>query len=213
MSDLAWSVVVPVKTLAAAKTRLAPLPPTLRADLALALATDTVSAALGCPAVRGVVVVTDDARAADVMRGLGATVIPDDPNAGLNPALVHGSSAAASLWPGTGVVALSADVPAATPAALSVLLQRAGGHDRTVVADHDGSGTTALTARPGVQLAPAFGPGSLARHVESGAHPVDDAEVVALRCDVDTLADLDRAAELGIGPQTRQLLDQVRAAR
>ena len=212
MSDLTWSVVVPVKTLAVAKTRLAPLPPTLRADLALALATDTVTAALGCPVVRGVVVVTDDDRAATVMRELGATVVPDDPDAGLNPALVHGAAAAAGMWPGTGVIALSADVPAATPAALSALARRAAAHARTVVADHDGSGTTALTARPGVPLAPEFGPGSLARHVESGAHPVDDPEITALRRDVDTLADLERAADLGLGSATRGLLDLVRAA-
>ena len=212
MSDLGWSVVVPVKALTAAKSRLAPLPAELRAELALALASDTVTAALDCPSVVAVVVVTDDERAAAAMRALGATVVPDTPDAGLNPALAHGAAVATATRPDAGVVALSADVPAATPAAIEALVRRASAYERVVVADHNGDGTTALTARPGVALAPAFGPGSLARHVASGAHAVDGEEVLALRRDVDTLADLDRAVALGVGAHTRRLLPRVDAA-
>ena len=48
---LAWSLVIPVKVLAHAKTRLAPLAGPHRAELALAMAADTVAAGLACPAV------------------------------------------------------------------------------------------------------------------------------------------------------------------
>ena len=50
MSDDApftWAVVVPVKVLARAKSRIAPLAGSRRAELALAMASDTVSAVAG----------------------------------------------------------------------------------------------------------------------------------------------------------------------
>src|SRR3954469_22192278 len=58
----AWAVVIPVKRLSLAKTRI-DLGPDLRADLALAMALDTVAACLACPRVGTVVAVTDDERA------------------------------------------------------------------------------------------------------------------------------------------------------
>jgi len=43
-------------------------------------------------------------------------VVPDLPAAGLNEALLHGATVAAAEFPGNGVVALSADLPALRPA-------------------------------------------------------------------------------------------------
>ena len=58
-----WSC--PLKPLARAKSRLSDTAgDALRPGLALAFAQDTVAAALACPAVRGVAVVTDDPLAA-----------------------------------------------------------------------------------------------------------------------------------------------------
>ena len=59
-----WCLVVPVKRLALAKTRLAEVAGEHRVDLALAFALDTVTAALACDDVRAVVVVTDEPDAA-----------------------------------------------------------------------------------------------------------------------------------------------------
>ncbi|HKT04447.1 MAG TPA: 2-phospho-L-lactate guanylyltransferase, partial [Rugosimonospora sp.] len=82
-----WLAVVPVKRLAAAKSRLrGALPGVPHEDLALALVLDTVGAALRCAAVGEVVVVTDDARVRDAVRGIGGGVVADAPDAGLNPA-------------------------------------------------------------------------------------------------------------------------------
>ena len=55
-----WTVLLPVKVLAQAKSRLAVLAGDRRRDLALALASDTVSAVVACPEVTGVVVITSD---------------------------------------------------------------------------------------------------------------------------------------------------------
>ncbi|MCW2583898.1 MAG: cofC, partial [Klenkia sp.] len=90
-----WSVVVPVKRLGLAKTRLGPA--TTRAaheGLVLALLGDTLEAALASPAVGTLWVVTDDPRVAAAAVGAGARVAPDVPGAGLNAALVHGARTA-----------------------------------------------------------------------------------------------------------------------
>src|SRR5262245_14240719 len=81
-----WSLVVPVKRLALAKTRLASVAGEHRFALALAFAIDTTAAALSSPEVAGVVVVTDEPVASRAAAAIGATVVPDRPDAGLNPA-------------------------------------------------------------------------------------------------------------------------------
>ena len=86
--EFSWGVVIPVKRLALAKTRLAAYGDQHREALALAFAADVVVAAL---LIGTVVVVTDDERAGPVLAALGARVVADDPDAGLNPALEHGA--------------------------------------------------------------------------------------------------------------------------
>ena len=205
-----WSLVVPAKRLAGAKTRLRPVTADLpdrgaaHADLVLALLADTVAAALACPAVHVLLVVTDDPAARRLVRRLGAATTPDEPDRGLNPALAHG---AAGL-PGP-VAALSSDLPALRPADLGTALAAAAdaareGRPRAFVADDAGSGTTLLTAL-GVALDPHFGPRSAAAHPAAGALPLV-ADVPTLRRDVDTAADLAAAVRLGTGPHTAAAL-------
>lgn len=202
-----WSVVVPVKRLPVAKSRLADprRAPADHAALALALALDTVRAAAGSAAVARVVVVTDDADAGRAVRTLDAVVVRDEPDAGLNPALVHGASAAQRLAPEDGVAVLSADLPALRPAELTAALSAAAGTSRAFVPDAAGTGTTLLAAGPGTALDPRYGPGSRAGHRASGAVELAG-DWPSLRRDVDTAADLAEAAALGLGPATRDWL-------
>ncbi len=74
-----WTVLLPVKVLARAKSRLAVLAGDRRRELALALAADTVAAVLACPAVARVIVVTSDPVAGPLLAALGAVVVPDEP--------------------------------------------------------------------------------------------------------------------------------------
>lgn len=205
-SGVSWSIVVPVKRLAAAKTRLA-VPPALRAELAVAMALDTVAAALASPQVLRVVAVSDDERATPLLRDLGADVVADEPDAGLNPALVHGAGHAARSGDGP-VAALASDLPALRPAALSATLERASAVKTGCVADASGSGTTLLTALSGADFTPAFGAGSWERHLAAGATDLTASADESLRRDVDTLADLRAALALGCGSHTASLLER-----
>ena len=91
-TPVVWSVVIPVKVLAQAKSRLDGLAAADRQAVALAMAADTVEAALTCKAVADVVVVSDDAAIRTEAEALGAEVIADLPNSGLNEALSAGAA-------------------------------------------------------------------------------------------------------------------------
>nr|WP_202544510.1 2-phospho-L-lactate guanylyltransferase [Streptomyces sp. SID5606] len=196
-------MVVPVKPLARAKSRLSDTADDgVRPGLALAFALDTVAAALACQAVADVAVVTDDARAGRELAALGAAVVRDEPRGGLNAALAHGSAAVRAARPGTPVAALNADLPALRPAELARVLAAAGKFTRAFLPDAAGIGTTLLTAEPGTELSPAFGPDSRLRHRASGAVELSLGAVDSVRQDVDTGGDLRTALALGVGPRT-----------
>ncbi|MGV9289872.1 2-phospho-L-lactate guanylyltransferase [Streptomyces sp. NPDC003719] len=198
-----WTLVVPVKTLARAKSRLADTADDgVRPDLALAFAQDTVAAALACPAVADVAVVTDDVRAGRELAGLGARVVPDEPGGGLNAALAHGAAVVRAARPENPVAALNADLPALRTEELARVLGAAAQFRRAFLPDAAGIGTTLLTAAPGRELAPAFGPDSRARHHASGAVELRLDAVDSVRQDVDTGGDLRAALSLGVGPRT-----------
>ncbi len=147
--------------------------------------------------------------AANDTDGIGDVVtVPAGPD-GLDADLL----AAAAIRPDAAIAVLMADLPALRATELAAALALAAGADRSVVADADGTGTVLLTARPGRLLAPAYGPGSRARHVQLGARDLTEVlgELVpGLRCDVDTTADLDRAVALGVGPATAAALGRSR---
>ncbi|SCG62770.1 2-phospho-L-lactate guanylyltransferase [Micromonospora humi] len=192
---------MPVKRLAAAKSRLrGALPGVPHEELALALSADTVRAALACPAVGRVLVVTDDPRVAATVTAAGAAVTADA-GAGLNAAFRHGATAAG---PRAAVAGVTADLPALRPGELAAALRATEGV-RGFVADAPGGGTVLLAAPAGVPLAPRFGPGSAGAHAASGALPLSG-DWPSLRRDVDTAADLSAAARLGVGPRTGALL-------
>ena len=232
-----WTVLLPVKVLARAKSRLAVLAGDRRRELALALAADTVTAVLACPAVARVVVVTSDPVAGPLLAALGAVVVPDEP-AGLdgpqdpgddglqdllNAALRHGAAVASRRWPGTGLAALTADLPALRPAELATALHaaevpeipeapEAGATGRAVfVPDAAGIGTTLYAVPPGGDFLPLFGGASRARHAASGAAEIDLDEMTGLRRDVDTPEDLQVVLALGAGPRTTALAGELLA--
>lgn len=208
-----WTIIIPVKDTRFAKTRLSPLGQPVRARLALAFALDAVSAALASPVVRRVLVVTNDAEAGDALAGVGATVTADAPDAGLNPAIVHGSRVARTDEPEAWVAAMSGDLPALRAEDLTEGMAAADGLAHWFVPDSIGVGTTLLAATGGTRLSPAFGPQSRAGHLALGAVEVTGNGLERLRRDVDTEADLWEAVRLGVGPFTAAALAELQVTR
>jgi 2-phospho-L-lactate/phosphoenolpyruvate guanylyltransferase len=206
---ITWSVLMPVKVLSEAKSRLAGLAGPRRGELALAVACDTVTAVMRTDQAARAIVITDDPVAASALRELGAQVIPDEPRDGLNAALRHGAAVAARSWPASGTAALSADLPALRPAELARALNAAARWPNAFVADAAGDGTTLYTAAPGAAFRPAFGLASRARHAAGGATELEVPDIPGLHQDVDTPADLRGAAELGLGPRTAPLATEL----
>jgi 2-phospho-L-lactate guanylyltransferase len=213
--DMNWVVVIPAKTLATAKSRLADVAGARRPELALAMLVDTATAAAGTPGVRSVVVVTDDERIAAAASAVGAIVTPDEPRAGINAAFAHGIAHALSTDPGCGVALLTGDLPALRAAELGGVLRLAWTSAGVVaVADREGDGTTLLAARTPTQLHPAYGPGSFARHTAVGVVGAISADLdglTGLRCDVDDAVGLRAAVDIGVGLATAALLASAHA--
>jgi 2-phospho-L-lactate guanylyltransferase len=226
-----WTVLLPVKVLAQAKSRLAELAGERRHELALALASDTVSAVVACPEVARVIVVTSDPVAGPRLLSLGARVIPEarqfarNRDAGdgaqpspdgsqrpLNAALLRGAAVAVRRWPGTGLAALTADLPALRPAELARALRAvsaAGG--AAFVPDAAGLGTTMYAVAPGREFRPMYGGASRARHAAGGAAELALDGIAGLRQDVDTPDDLRAAVALGVGPRTAEVAAELLA--
>jgi 2-phospho-L-lactate guanylyltransferase len=223
-----WTVLLPVKVLARAKSRLAVLAGDRRHELALALASDTVSAVLACPEVARVIVVTSDPVAGPKLAALGAHIVdeptvdparelaPESADGGqhaLNAALLRGAAAAVRGRPGTGLAALTADLPALRPAELAAALHAAG-HGvpgASFVPDAAGVGTTLYAVPPGGEFRPMYGGASRARHAAAGAAELTLGNIAGLRQDVDTPDDLRAAVALGVGPRTAEVAAQLLA--
>ena len=201
-----WTVVIPVKGTDSAKSRLGGDAGS-RAELARAIALDTVEAVLASGSVSGVIVVTTSA-AGEPFAQLGARVVVDDSGAGLNPAIALGVAAAGD--PGAavpvGIAVLLGDVPALRPEELDAALVLAQRHPTALVPDADGVGSVLTTAMVGYAHSPAFGGGSRAAHLLRGYVELDLPADSGLRRDVDTLVQLRELGAARVGTRTAALL-------
>ncbi|MEV0270930.1 2-phospho-L-lactate guanylyltransferase [Hamadaea sp. NPDC050747] len=192
MLPVGWSLLVPLKALPRAKSRLRGAPAEVGHDrLVVALALSTVRAAQRADGVDEVVVVTGDERLRRELTPFGVRFADDAGS--LNGSL----AAAADALTGRSVAALTGDVPALRPVELAEALALAT--VRSFVPDLPGDGTVLLAAPAGERLRPEFGPDSAAAHARSGAKRLDGAWPT-LRRDVDTAADLAEAVRLGWVP-------------
>lgn len=185
------ALIIAVKRLAAAKTRLAPVfSARTRESVVLAMLTDTLTAATRVPSLGSITVITPDEAAAAAAAGLGADVLADPTPEGhpdpLNNAIATAERAVSGSF--TNIVALQGDLPALQSQELAAAA----------------TGTAALFAF-GTRLDPRFGSDSSARHRSSGAIELTGAWP-GLRCDVDTPTDLAAARRLGVGAATARAI-------
>lgn len=202
-----WTVMIPVKPVRAGKSRLAAGDE--REELARALALDTIDAALSADGVAAVVVVTADADLPAVLPA-GVAVVRERRAEGIDAAL---AKAARSVGEAAARASLPADLGALRPGELAAALRDAADWPRAVVADAEGTGTTLLTAAPGVPWRSAYGPHSFARHLALGCRALELPSDSGLRRDLDTPGQL-AAASVRLGRRTaeRSLASLARSA-
>jgi 2-phospho-L-lactate guanylyltransferase len=195
-SSAAWTVIVPVKDTRRGKSRLR-LPPANRQSIVLAMALDTLLAAAEVAPVLAVVETESDAAELGRIAGVHCHLTKV---VGLNESI---DDALASFGGASAAIAvMPADLPGLVSADLGAALRAAHGLRAGVVADHDGTGTTLLTAAEPGLLRPHFGPDSFRQHLAAGALAIDVPPASSLRMDVDVPVDL-----LGpLGPRSRHAL-------
>jgi 2-phospho-L-lactate/phosphoenolpyruvate guanylyltransferase len=185
--------VLPVKRFDAAKTRLAAdLPVPRRIALAGAMAADVLDALRAVAGLDDVIVVSGEPAMVELAAAAGARVLGDD-DGGHSQAAAAGAAAAAAAG-ADRVLLVPGDCPALDPQEIAGLLAAGPAAPSVVVVpDRHGTGTNALLLDGPAVIAPAFGPGSHARHLAlaraAGADGVTR-EVPSLAFDVDTADDL-----------------------
>jgi 2-phospho-L-lactate guanylyltransferase len=189
------AAVVPIRSLGAAKQRLAGrLGPADRHELARSLAAGVLDALVGDGL--WTVAVTADREVAELAGAAGATVAPD-PGGGLDAAVAAGVAFAAARGEARVVVA-HADLP--FPAELAGVAEVGPPDGVVLVPDrrHDGTNVVALPAAAGFRFA--YGPGSFERHraeTERIGRALTVLDGTRLGWDVDLPEDLDTPAEWG----------------
>lgn len=158
-----WAI-VPVKTLANAKQRLAGvLPAEARRRLMLAMLDDVLATLRQVEALQTVLVVTPEAEVADIALSHGARVLREARSTGHSAAAIAGFAEARTNG-AIRAVSIPADAPFITAEELCTLLATDGKHTLTFVPSRDGDGTNAILVSPPDAFAPSFGFGSFARH-------------------------------------------------
>ena len=204
----ATTALVPVKALAASKSRLFPERP--RADveaLSLAMMGDLIACLRAVDGLDTVWVTTPDATVAERAEALGARALLR-PDPGLNAALEAGAREIAHG--DEALLVVLGDVAAADPAEIARLLEAAPARGVALAPSSDG-GTSALLRRPADAIPARFGPDSAKAHREA-AHAAGVAcvelELPSLAIDLDVGEDARAILALPtLGARTRRLLE------
>jgi 2-phospho-L-lactate guanylyltransferase len=197
-------IVVPVKSLSRAKSRLAPvLTPLERAALTLAMLEDVLDATVPQPSWETWVVSPDEVVLEIAARRGVRPVLETKPplRAAVRQAEEDARAAGASA-----MAVLLADAPLVTAPVLSEALRTLG---PVVVAPSDaGGGTNLLVRRPPSAMPARFGPSSLARHLETARArrlPVAVIDRPELGFDLDSPDDIARYLASPAQGRTREI--------
>lgn len=211
-----WTIVVPVKSLARAKSRLgSTLSPLQRRALVVAMATDVITACRECPSVSAVKVVSTDPDVAALATDLGAKFVTESGHRTAADSAITlrsdplNAALAGALTGLTGAVAVvAADLPELDSRILTRILDSASQHRHSVVVDHRGEGTTMAMWTAGTDRVCLFGPGSAANFLRQGAVTlsVDERSGGAASRDVDIPSDVIRLAGRQVGLATAKTL-------
>lgn len=183
-------IIVPVKPLAAAKTRLrTALDDRAREALVLAMLADTLAAVR--EAHEGAVLLVSDDRAyAPLAKQFGATRLADGAS-GYNEAMAVALASAAVVATGAALI-VPADLPRALPSELRRAIEALSEAEVVVAPAFDG-GTAVLGLRPPSAIKTAFGLQSAQAHLRAATEAQRSAIVLdlpSLSYDIDNIEDL-----------------------
>lgn len=192
-----WAV-VPVKSLGAAKQRLAPvLAPLQRRRLVLAMLADVLDALSETVALRGTLVISADAEVLVVAAGAGAACLRQGGDIGFAASADAAAAWAMQAYGASGIMVVPADVPLATPDDFAMVIAAHHAPGCTIVPSWDGAGSNCVLLSPPLAMRFQFGPYSAERHLAAAQNAGIAARIVQcgrLSRDVDTAADLARLA-------------------
>ncbi|SRR6266571_956735 len=193
-----YKALVPVKSLASAKSRLAAyLTQNQRETLVLDMLQNVLEVLLDSRLLEQVSVVSPDMRVLELAEEWGAQALMEEVR-GHNPALQ--AAAMKELNAGTtALLTISADLPLLHPADIRALIERSLDHQVVLAASRDRTGTNAILMRPPLVLPYLFGPNSLQSYLQAARQKKLSNIIynsVGLALDIDTIDDLDDLYEL-----------------
>ncbi len=209
-----WAL-VPLKRLAAAKQRLAPvLEPAPRKELMLSMAADVLAALIQVEAVERVLMVSEDPAAEQLALDAGVEWFHVSPGGGLNSDL-ECAAVFAQEQGARQVLIVHADLPFLRPGLLRHFIANRSAKTTRLAACKAGTGTNLLLTPLPLAFPLVFGSKSLARFRQVIGEMVEVVRNSALSMDIDSPEDLDcllvpEADDSPPGPMTRAWVSKSR---
>jgi len=196
-----WAI-IPVKRLAAAKSRLASvLPARRRRELVAFLFQRTLDILRSDPGMEGIIVVGRDRSVGEMARRHGASFVREGDRGGLNRALARARTAAVRRG-ADAVMIIPADLPLLSAEDIARVRRKAGRPPFVVVGpDGSGRGTNVLYLAPPGIIGFSFGENSCQRHVQAARRAGVPAAILRRRSlaqDLDRPEDLKSLGEFGL---------------
>ncbi|HAA93211.1 MAG TPA: 2-phospho-L-lactate guanylyltransferase [Rhodospirillaceae bacterium] len=206
-----WAV-LPAKDFRNAKERLSPaLSPAERQDLFAAMLEDVLAAAADAPSLAGILVLTRDAKAAEIAGRYGARVEDEPANDGQSAAVTRGAQHLIEAGIDS-ILTLPGDTPNLRASEIETIIAR---HDSqpamSIVPSHDERGSNCIALSPPDLIPFHFGHDSLAPHLDEAAkrniEPLIHHDLPGLALDIDTPADLALLLESDADTRARAYLE------
>jgi 2-phospho-L-lactate guanylyltransferase len=187
---MTYTALIPVKTLATAKSRLAlHLSQHQRETLVLDMLHHVIHILLESRLLTRVSVVSPDSRILAQVQAWGAQALLEEQqghNAALHAAALHSTDA-------TAILTISADLPLLCVDDIQALINQSKQYQLVLASSLDGAGTNAMLIRPPLALPYLFGSHSLHRYLDAARQKHLSSIVLhrlGLAFDVDTVGDL-----------------------
>ena len=203
LRDMGVWVIVPVKPLNQAKTRLSQvLSPEERQHLAETMLRHVLGVVQHVPQLMGTLVISRDNKALAIAREYGARTVQESGAPELNAALMRATQVISRLN-GSAILILPADLPLIVQEDVQGIIHMGENEPSVVIAtDQHQDGTNALFIRPPGLFDYAYGPGSFRRHIDKAREAGAEVHVYQserLSLDIDMPSDLKFYTELSQG--------------